>query len=166
LQPAAAVHAETDSAALAIADKLVLKFTLEMSSGLSADRKWNQRPTGHTRLGTEESTFRAFFERSADAISVLDPAAGVFVDCNEAAVQLMRCQSREQLLQMRPQDIAPAFQPDGRSSAERSAEIVEYVNRHGSLRFEWLARRMDGTEFPIEVLATAVPIAGRRLRVA
>lgn len=136
-----------------------------MSTGLSPDRKWNQRPNEQTRLGTEETTFRAFFERSADAISVFDPEAGVFVDCNQAAVEQMRCQSREQLLQLRPQDIAPPFQPDGRSSAERSAEIVDFVNKNGSLRFEWLARRLDGTELPIEVLATAVPVRGRTLHV-
>ena len=136
-----------------------------MSSGLNADRKWNQRPTGATRLGTEETTFRAFFEHCADAISVLDPIAGVFVDVNQAAVQLMHCQSREELLQLRPQDFAPPFQPDGRPSGEKAAEIVAYVSKHGSLRFEWHTRRLDGTEFPVEVLATNVMVSGRMLHV-
>jgi PAS domain S-box-containing protein len=165
LQPVAAVHAETELRRARQGRQIRFKVHAQMSTGLSPDRKWNQRPNEETRLGTEETTFRAFFERSADAISVLDPAAGVFVDCNQAAVELMRCQSREQLLQLRPQDIAPEYQPDGRLSAERAAEIVEFVSKNGSLRFEWLARRLDGTELLIEVLATAVPVRGRLLHV-
>lgn len=129
------------------------------------DRKWNQRPSEATKLGTDESTFRAFFERSADAIFVLDPAAGVFVDCNQAAAQLMHAKSREQLLRLKLEDVAPRFQPDGRSSAEKAAEIAAFVNRHGGLRFEWLTRRIDGTEAPMEVLATAVPVGRRMLHV-
>ena len=33
--------------------------------------------------------FRLLFERSADAIWLYDPEVGVFVDCNQAAVEQM-----------------------------------------------------------------------------
>jgi len=39
--------------------------------------------------------FQLLFERSADAILLLDPQAGVFVDCNQAAVELMHAGTKE-----------------------------------------------------------------------
>src|SRR6267142_3360906 len=44
------------------------------------------------------SMFQLLFERSADALLLFDPKANVFVDCNSAAVELLRANSKEQLL--------------------------------------------------------------------
>ena len=46
--------------------------------------------------------FQLLFELSADAIWLFDPQAGVFVDCNSAAVELMRAGTKEALLGSRP----------------------------------------------------------------
>jgi len=109
--------------------------------------------------------FQLLFERSADAILLFDPEAGVFVDCNAAAVRLMRPPSKDQLLRASPADLAPPLQPDGRSSRECAAEITATVRHLGSLRFEWIARRLDGTTVPLETLATAIPVNGKTLHV-
>src|SRR6188768_1665400 len=98
------------------------------------------------------SMFRLLFERSADAIWLFDPKAGVFVDCNSAAVELMRAGTKEKLLGARPEELSPALQPDGTSSREKTAQVVAFVEARGSHRFEWVARRFDGNEVPLEVL--------------
>ena len=51
--------------------------------------------------------FQLLFERCADAIWLFDPEAGVFVDCNSAAVELMRAGTKEKLLGARPEDLSP-----------------------------------------------------------
>ncbi len=109
--------------------------------------------------------FQLLFERSADAIVLFDPQAGLFLDCNTAAVQLLRAQTKEQVLNTSPADLAPPFQADGAPSAEKAAQVTALVQKNGSHRFEWLARRLDGTDVPLEVLATAIPIDGRVLHV-
>lgn len=109
--------------------------------------------------------FELLFERSADAIFLFDPKTNVFVDCNPAAVALMRAGSKEKLLQLSPAALAPPFQPDGRPSRECAAEITALVRKNGSHRFEWVARRLDGTDVPLEGLATAIPVQGRLLHV-
>ena len=109
--------------------------------------------------------FRMLFERSADAILLFDPRAGVFVDCNDAAVALMRAGSKEQLLNVTPADLAPPFQPDGRSSRDKAAEIGALVEKNRSHRFEWVARRLDGTDVPLENLATAIALEGGSMHV-
>src|SRR5678809_145072 len=101
-------------------------------------------------MSETESMFRLLFERSADAIWLFDPKEQVFVDCNRAAVDLMRSGTRDRLLQMHPADLSPPLQPDGRSSAEAAQVIAETTERQGAHRFEWMARRFDGTDVPLE----------------
>jgi len=99
-----------------------------------------------------ESMFRQLYECSADAMVLSDPTRQIFVDCNQAAVEMMHASSKEQLLLKNPAELSPEFQPDGRSSREHVEEDTARVLREGSHRFEWWGRRMDGEEFPIEVL--------------
>ena len=108
-----------------------------------------------------EAKFRLLFEESADAMLLLD--GDVFVDCNQVAVEMMGCSSKEQLLALHPYDISPERQPDGRLSVEKAHELIVTALRKGSLRFEWVHRRMDGEDFPVEVLLTAIPLHGKQI---
>jgi PAS domain S-box-containing protein len=109
--------------------------------------------------------FQLLFERSADAIWLLDPQAVVFVDCNQAAVELMRARGKAQLLKRRPSDLSPPTQPDGKDSGEKAAEVTALTEQSGTQRFEWVARRLDGTDVPLEVMSTPIVTEGRRLNV-
>jgi PAS domain S-box-containing protein len=109
--------------------------------------------------------FQSLFERSADAIWLFDPQAGRFVDCNQAAVDLLRSGTKQKLLQARPEDLSPPTQPDGTPSNQKAVEMAELAGKHGGYRFEWLARALDGQEVPLEVLATPIPTGGRNLYV-
>ena len=80
--------------------------------------------------------FRMLFERSADAILMLDPQREVFVDCNPAAVQMMRASSKEQLLLTNPAEFSPRFQPDGCDSREKTHEMIGLILANVSHRFE------------------------------
>src|SRR5436190_2459312 len=123
----------------------------EIISGKSAVTGAN----GALRAGTD-SMFQQLFERSADAIFLFDPGREVFVDCNFAAVEMMRASSKAELLMMHPAELSPEIQPDGQSSREKTTEVGTLALTNRSYRFEWRARRMDGTEFPVEVLLTAI----------
>jgi len=111
------------------------------------------------------AVFESFFERSVDAVWLLDPEAGVFVDCNRAAVELTGAASKQQLLQMRPEELSPPFQPDGTPSAQKSVETIATIQKQKTHLFEWMMRRQDGRDIPIEVSATAVVMDGRNIQV-
>ncbi|HWQ92753.1 MAG TPA: PAS domain S-box protein, partial [Clostridia bacterium] len=137
-----------------------------MNTPVNGPGKWTERPSaapGHSVHS--EVMFERLFERSADAIWLLDPESGVFVDCNQAAVQLMRSGSKEAILSLRPEDLSPAFQPCGAKSSDKAREITVLTLNEGSHRFEWLARRLDGENVPLEVIATPIVAQDRILHV-
>jgi PAS domain S-box-containing protein len=137
-----------------------------MNHPITAGPGWVESPgAAELSLKDNPSMFQLLFERSADAIWLFDPRAGVFVDCNSAAVELMRAGTKEKLLGARPEDLSPLLQADGTSSREKTAQIVTLVEERGGHRFEWLARRFDGHEVPLEVLSTAIDWGGRSLTV-
>jgi PAS domain S-box-containing protein len=110
------------------------------------------------------SVFQSLFESSADAIWLYDPNSGLLTDCNQAAVELMGAEDKQQLVPSRPEDLSPAIQPDGSSSAAKTAEII-VVQKQKTHRFEWVVRRRDGREVPVEVSSTAVLMDGKAIHV-
>lgn len=137
-----------------------------MSTPPTSARKWTERCRAcGALLEGRDGIFAQFVERSADAIWLFDPAEGVFVDCNEAAMALLGCGTRDELLRTRPEELSPLLQPDGQRSRDKAREITEVVARKGSLRFEWWARRRTGEDVPLEVLATSLSIEGRPIHV-
>ena len=128
--------------------------------------EWDGRPSASQRAPTDTgAVFASFFERSVDAVWLLDQQAGIFVDCNQAAVELIRAENKQQLLRTRPEDLSPPLQPDGTPSAEKSAKIIEIIQRQKTHLFEWMMRRLDGKDVPIEVSATAVLMDGKGIHV-
>src|SRR6516164_7633103 len=137
-----------------------------MSGANIETRGWHESPSAlMASLQDNPTMFQLLFERCADAIMLFDPQLGMFVDCNAAAVALLRADSKEKLLSSRPDEMSPYLQPDGTPSREKSDEVTALVEKHGGYRFEWLARRFDGEEVPLEVLCTPITANGRRLNV-
>jgi PAS domain S-box-containing protein len=102
--------------------------------------------------------YRALFEKSADAILIIE--GDTFVDCNAAAVEMLRCRDKAAVMQTHPSELSPELQPDGRRSFEKANEMMAIAFERGSHRFEWDHVRADGEVFPVEVLLTAVPREG------
>src|SRR5512139_3696420 len=94
----------------------------------ATDLEWDESPKAPESLLKQiGGVFEVLFERSTDAIWLYDPQAARLVDCNPAAVELIGAESKEQLLRALPEDISPPFQPDGRRSADKLAQIIALV---------------------------------------
>ncbi len=86
---------------------------------------WAERTSAPpTQIKQTDAVFESYFERTFDAVWLFDPQAGVFVDCNEAAVSLFGAENKGQLLQVTPSQLSPAIQPGGVSSDERTEQII------------------------------------------
>ncbi|WP_088891033.1 PAS domain-containing sensor histidine kinase [Leptolyngbya ohadii] len=128
-------------------------------------RSQPETPEAHqTRAAASQSSdalFRQLFEESADAILLMEN--GAFTDCNRAAVKMMRCQSKAELLSLHPSQTSPEFQPDGQRSQEKAEAMLAAMADQRSQRFEWVHRRLDGEDFWVEVLLTRIEIEGRQI---
>ena len=82
-----------------------------------------------TERRAAEEKFRLLFEQSSDAHLIFDENG--IIDCNNAAVTMLRCQDKEELLSKHPAEFSPEFQPDGRRSDEKSVEMDATCSREG-----------------------------------
>ena len=88
--------------------------------------------------------FRTLIDRSNDAIEILDPETGQFLDINEKGC-LDLGYSREEFLTLNVYDIDPMVNQSVFSST------VEELKKSGVLLWESSHRRKDGSTFPVEV---------------
>jgi len=121
----------------------------------------SERKRNETLLRERERMFQSVFHASEDAILILD--GDTFIDCNEATVRMLRCKSKDEVLPSPPWALSPERQPDGRLSTEKAEAMIETAFRRHFHRFEWVHRRADGEDFPVEVTLTTVDLGGRRV---
>ncbi|MFW5926835.1 MAG: putative bifunctional diguanylate cyclase/phosphodiesterase [Wenzhouxiangella sp.] len=143
---------ETRVAAITWEDRiLVVMLATAVTPGMAAQEK----------LREQEKLFHQVFQASEDAVLLLE--GDDFIDCNEAAVRMLRCRSKDEVLPAPPWGLSPEYQPDGRLSSEKAREMIETARRKHFHRFEWIHRRADGEDFPVEVTLTLVEFGGREI---
>ncbi|WP_020677171.1 hybrid sensor histidine kinase/response regulator [Geopsychrobacter electrodiphilus] len=120
-----------------------------------------ERKRAENALRQSEATFRKLFEDSSDAILLIDDT-GVFVECNQAALDLLKM-TREQFLFSPPERISPEFQPDGRRSDEAAAKMVALAYSKGMHRFDWSHINAEGSVFTVEVSLMPITIKGQTM---
>ncbi len=96
--------------------------------------------------------FKILFEQSADAQLLLK--GDVFLECNQAAVDILGAKSRAEIIGLTPWHVSPPKQPDGLSSREKGLAMIGRAETGDSTRFEWQHIRLDGTEIMVEVSLT------------
>jgi PAS domain S-box-containing protein len=126
-------------------------------------RQEAERKKSEEALRESENRFRVMFDRTADALLLMEPKTGQFIDCNQAAVDMMRCTDKKEILLRTSAQLAPPNQPDGRPSGEKANEMIAMALRSGSHRFEWTNRSAYREDFPVEVLLTPILIGDRQL---
>ncbi len=110
-------------------------------------------------LRESERKFRTLFDKSSDAVLVFDGER--YIDCNEAAVDILGFHSKAQLLTADPASFHPPVQPDGLASIDKELNMIEIAKRKGEHRYEWVCRSVDEREFWVEVVLTLIPYGGR-----
>jgi PAS domain S-box-containing protein len=113
------------------------------------------------RLRESEERHRTLYEATRDAVMLLDEES--FFDCNPATLEIFGCETKEQFVGKHPSQFSPERQPDNQDSASLAAQRIKTALREGSCFFEWRHKRLDGTEFPAEVLLSAMNIEGRKV---
>lgn len=101
-------------------------------------------------LKCSESKFKSLFEYSNDAVLLLDQDH--FVECNQAACELFGYDNKTELLALMPETLSPSLQANGESTAVLAKQYVALAFKNGSVQFEWLHQRKDGSVLDTEVV--------------
>ncbi len=109
----------------------------------------------------QKDTFETLFEKSADGILIIED--GKFIQCNERIVEMLHYHSKEDLLNMRPSELSPEFQSNGRRSDEKAEEMIALALENGSHQFEWVHTKANGMNFIAEIILTAITLNNRNV---
>jgi two-component system, cell cycle sensor histidine kinase and response regulator CckA len=112
-------------------------------------------------LREREERFRLLFESSSDAITISDDKF-LPINCNSAALKMFGYKDYSEYSQISPKDLAPLYQPDGRTSLEYIYEIGEFITRNGSAQFEWLQKRSNGELFHAHISVNSFIMEGKK----
>jgi diguanylate cyclase (GGDEF)-like protein/PAS domain S-box-containing protein len=117
------------------------------------------RVDAQAALRRSEIKFRALFESTSEAIMLIDHQH--LSDCNQAALKIFGCQSKQQFCLVTPTELSAPTQPCGSDSTWLIQQKITLAQQQGSLRFDWLCKRLDtGQYFPAEVLLSLVEYDG------
>jgi len=106
------------------------------------------------KIKESEKKFRELYEKSGDAILIIKN--GIFVDCNQATVEMLGYNTKEEFLNVHPSKLSPKQQPDGLDSIKKANKMMQMALAHGTHRFEWMHTKNTRDNFPVEVLLTAI----------
>lgn len=110
-------------------------------------------------LKKSEYTFRTLFEGSSDTIFLIRSMK--ILDCNPAAIEMFRCNSKKYLLGKSIWELSITNQPNNKSSEEEARRIDNIVRKIGKYKFEWWFKKCDGTVFPVEIMLTSIILNGK-----
>lgn len=99
-----------------------------------------------------KNMYETLFHESSNGILLMKE--GKFIDCNDAALKLLKLDLKSQLINKTPCDFSPNFQADGECSQYKRDQL----NNKKTERFEWQYLQSDGTPIWIDVLRTPVTI--------
>lgn len=119
-----------------------------------------ERTHAERQLRKSEASYRALFEASSQGVMINDETQ--FLEVNAAAARLFGC-SREEIIGRHPRDLAAPFQPNGEPSDQAADRHIATCLREGQTRFEWLSRRADGSDFPLDIVLTSIEMGGRKV---
>ncbi len=120
-----------------------------------------ERDKAEAALHKSEEKFRNVFESSNDAMILLDE--NKFFDCNNAALKVFGCSTRDEFCGKHPSEFSPPTQKDGKDSRQVANEQIAKAYLDGRNFLEWTHRRINGEDFPAEVLLTPIKIDSRKI---
>ncbi|MBF0570165.1 MAG: PAS domain S-box protein [Candidatus Omnitrophica bacterium] len=113
------------------------------------------------QLFQSENRFYDVFYASQDATLLI--GENKFIDANDATARMLEYPTRQEFLKVHPSQLSPPTQPDGRSSFEKAEEMMRLAVEKGFHQFEWIHRRANGKDFPVQVSLTPITLQGKRV---
>ncbi|MEG5049924.1 MULTISPECIES: PAS domain S-box protein [unclassified Microcoleus] len=112
-------------------------------------------------LQQSEAKFRSLYELTSLPVFMLCDNA--ITDANTATLQLFGCTTPQELYGQNPGKLSPPLQPNGRDSLSLAHDMIAIAFERGKHRFDWVHQRLDGTDFPAEVVLTVIEVGNEKI---
>jgi len=100
--------------------------------------------------------YKLLFEKSKNPNFILD-FNGLIIDCNLSALELLKIDSKNELLARSPLLFSPKYQPDGELSRKKMARIMLTTLDKEYSNFEWLIELNNYKRIWVDVTMTTLP---------
>jgi len=124
----------------------------------ASSRDITERTLIQNALQESEEKYRRLFDLSEDPMWIILDSR--FVMANPAAAHLLGYEPHEPLTGLHPSELSPEFQPDGIASDKKANALMADALREGYCRFEWIHKKKNGENFPVDVSLTRIPYQG------
>ncbi|MEG4082478.1 PAS domain S-box protein [Microcoleus sp. POL10_C6] len=112
-------------------------------------------------LQQSEAKFRSLYELTSLPVFMLCDNA--ITDANTATLKLFGCTTPQQLYCQNHGTLSPPFQPNGKDSLSMADDMIAIAFERGKHRFDWVHQRLDGTDFPAEVVLTVIEVGNEKI---
>jgi PAS domain S-box-containing protein len=113
-----------------------------------------ERIQAESALKQSEEQFRTLFEHAGEALFLVEPKTGRFVDVNERACEALGYQ-KEDLLKLTVSDIDPNF------SKEQFNEFVQSLTKDKAVTVDTRYKRKNQSDFPVEIRSGFIEVRGK-----
>jgi PAS domain S-box-containing protein len=110
------------------------------------------------KLESSEINYRTIFNSTSEAVFIDDASTGQMIDINDTVLKMYGYDSKEEVLALNIGELSANI---GEYSNERAQELIRKTIEEGPQRFEWLAKRKDGSTFWIEMYLKKTYILGQ-----
>lgn len=117
----------------------------------------SERKSLEEEKNVTDEKFRMIFEKSSVAYLIIKESR--FLDCNQACLDLFGVKEREDFVGKFVRDFSPEFQPDGSKSSDKAMDLIYKARERGFNKFDWIHRKENGMEFPVEVILNPVQLS-------
>jgi PAS domain S-box-containing protein len=139
-----------------------LTALLFICGGLIGSLLW--RVERHQAQVEIQDAFRErLFESSLVPTAVMDARTGAIIDCNPAAVRVYGFPNRASVIGGTPEVFSAPVQYDGTPSDQKGTQFIRQAIETGSVVFDWLHQRPDGSLWDAEVRLMCFESEGRKL---
>jgi len=122
-----------------------------------------ERKKGEAALQESEAYNKLLFQESRLPLVIVDPGTGHFIDCNQAAVDILGFGGRDATLGKTVLDVSTPTQYDGSDSRKAAGLKEGGALGKGIQQFEWRHQRPDGTIWDADVRLMRFTHRGREL---
>ncbi len=113
-------------------------------------------------LKESEDKFKRIFDESLTPQLLIAENLKI-IDCNMAAINLLRYDNKADLLNITPVDISPEYQDDNIPSKEAAFNYVSKAIKNGTASFDWVHLTKDGRNVYIHSTLTLLIIKGKKV---